>query len=70
MSHRIPTPCAFPPALPAGLVLAAAGCAVAKPDIGVEVDHVSRYVARGAVLFDGPALAARVHGDGDAGGGR
>jgi len=46
----------FPPALPAGLVLAAAGCASTKPDFGVEVDHVSRYVARGAVLFDGPAL--------------
>jgi uncharacterized protein (TIGR02001 family) len=46
----------YSPAVPAGLLLASAGCALAKPDIGVEVDHVSRYVARGAVLFDGPAL--------------
>jgi uncharacterized protein (TIGR02001 family) len=47
------------PALPAGLLLLAA-CAGDRPGVHVEIDHASKYVARGAVLFDGPALQPAV----------
>lgn len=54
----------FPsPALSAGLLavclahcLLLGACAGSRPDTSIEIDHVSKYVARGAVLFDGPAL--------------
>ena len=58
------------PALPAGVLLSigvSTGCAVARPDWNVALDHTSRYVARGVVLFDGPAWQPSVTATADTG---
>ena len=47
------------PARSAGVIavpLSLAGCAGLAPDCSAGLDLASKYVARGAVLFDGPAL--------------
>ena len=53
----------------AALAFFLAGCAGVAPDCSVEVDYASKYVARGAVLFDGPAVQPALTAVVESGGG-
>lgn len=49
--------------------LASSGCASVAPDFGTQADLTSKYVARGALLFDGPAVQPAVWATLEQGGG-